>query len=835
MDDATTSTAQQHAARITCAAVLTAVLAIGVSTADAARTISPAKLMCDKPIAKKLVRKGVSTTKTSALCFKRPGKALKRSVIRKEFPSFRAQIASDPRVVVTGNRMLMTETQSGAVTATTTSTSSQTTSSRSPVSPVLECVSRDGAKYVAHFGYNNPNTSRVEIAAGSSNRFVPGDKVGQPTLFQPGRLVDVFRVTFSGGNLVWALDGRTSTASPDSKACPTPVKQAFFPDQVAIVAMDATAGGAEYQGLRTLGVPAVIAPNLTEAVRYRIVILAGAPAEGSITAGDIERLTAFVATGGILVGEAITDQRLLGLFGVEKAAPATGRSRVDWIGQGERTIADLDRVSEREVDIDDRFGSSFATVGYTPRREAKVLATFDDGTAAVTRKRAGSDDEDDDDDHDDGHITTHRSATDDANRDDDECTAETNDHGRGAAYLVGARLTDLVTRHHEGARWSSKARYENAFDTSADGWLLWLRGIYRTHIASGVTLSTAPAGARFAVIPTLSLNFSVGVGPTVDYVKAASNRKITPTVFVWTKITTDWLDVAFFSDSGPFDQVMQTITGMGAEIAGHTVAHSPIFDKLPMGTGTESAPDYQPNVASKTVTNGASVLGEIRVSRQLIQARLNAKATSFRAGYLLTTPRLAVAEEAVGIRDDSSTTQGWVGGAFPFSIPRFDGKGYADVTTYPVVIEDERGVRVDQRIAEARDLMSANGDNGAPTTIMFHPNGWDWKIKAWDQLLMHIPSDAWTGTVQRFGDFWQDRSRSALVTSVSATCSGGRHIELTSLNAAWPVKGQVLDVPNRSLKKLVLASGDVRSINNNGKVVLPDLSGGGTVTGELCP
>jgi hypothetical protein len=166
---------------------------------------------------------------------------------------------------------------------------------------------------------------------------------------------------------------------------------------------------------------------------------------------------------------------------------------------------------------------------------------------------------------------------------------------------VGARLTDLVTRHHEGARWSAKARYENAFDTSADGWLLWLRGIYRTHVAGGVTLSTAPAGAQFAVMPTLSLNFSVGVGPTIDYVQAAHNRKIHPTVFVWTKIKTDYLDIAFFSDSGPFDQVMQTIKGLGAEIGAHTVAHSPIFDKLPMGTGPRPPPTtHQPSCRQRS-------------------------------------------------------------------------------------------------------------------------------------------------------------------------------------------------------------------------------------------
>ena len=151
-------------------------------------------------------------------------------------------------------------------------------------------------------------------------------------------------------------------------------------------------------------------------------------------------------------------------------------------------------------------------------------------------------------------------------------------------------------------------------------------------------MSTAPAGKRFAVLPTLSLNFSVGVGPTTDYVREAADRKITPTVFVWTKVVTDWLDVAFFSDSGPFDDVMQKIKAQGAEIAAQTVAHSPVFDKLPMGTGTESFPSYQPFVASKTVTTGASVLGEIRVSRQLIQSRLNPQITSFRAGYLLDDP-----------------------------------------------------------------------------------------------------------------------------------------------------------------------------------------------------
>lgn len=84
-----------------------------------------------------------------------------------------------------------------------------------PVSPVLECVSDQGdGQYVAHFGYNNPNSVPVTIPVGTKNRFSPSPQNrGQPTVFQPGRQVDAFTVKFNGGNLVWTLNGRTATAS----------------------------------------------------------------------------------------------------------------------------------------------------------------------------------------------------------------------------------------------------------------------------------------------------------------------------------------------------------------------------------------------------------------------------------------------------------------------------------------------------------------------------------------------------------------------------------------------------------------------------------------------
>lgn len=102
-----------------------------------------------------------------------------------------------------------------------------------PVRPILECVvDNGGGSYTARFGYLNGNDDVIEIPVGPNNKFSPAPQDrGQTTLFQPGRVgqpgdVGAFSVDFDGSNLVWTLEGpdgsrRTSTASANSKRCPT--------------------------------------------------------------------------------------------------------------------------------------------------------------------------------------------------------------------------------------------------------------------------------------------------------------------------------------------------------------------------------------------------------------------------------------------------------------------------------------------------------------------------------------------------------------------------------------------------------------------------------------
>ncbi len=115
-----------------------------------------------------------------------------------------------------------------------------------PISPILECVETlDEESYRAHFGWENPNEFEVVIPVGDANKFTGGgtndQDQGQTTVFsypapaypnddRMGRTGfypnNAFSVDFDGSNLVWTLNGKTSTASAGSQACPVPEPEA---------------------------------------------------------------------------------------------------------------------------------------------------------------------------------------------------------------------------------------------------------------------------------------------------------------------------------------------------------------------------------------------------------------------------------------------------------------------------------------------------------------------------------------------------------------------------------------------------------------------------------
>jgi hypothetical protein len=101
------------------------------------------------------------------------------------------------------------------------------------VKPKLECVDTlinhpSHFGYVAHFSYNNPNSSPVFVFRGPENSLVAeGNYLGmQPQLFMPG--THFFDIYFDGKKMVWTLityngnqkPSAVSQASSTSGKCP---------------------------------------------------------------------------------------------------------------------------------------------------------------------------------------------------------------------------------------------------------------------------------------------------------------------------------------------------------------------------------------------------------------------------------------------------------------------------------------------------------------------------------------------------------------------------------------------------------------------------------------
>jgi hypothetical protein len=70
------------------------------------------------------------------------------------------------------------------------------------ITPILECISynEDGSR-TATFGYENFNTSVINIAVGQNNKIVNANFSGQPSQFNTGRWYNMFQVNYKGNNI----------------------------------------------------------------------------------------------------------------------------------------------------------------------------------------------------------------------------------------------------------------------------------------------------------------------------------------------------------------------------------------------------------------------------------------------------------------------------------------------------------------------------------------------------------------------------------------------------------------------------------------------------------
>ena len=499
-------------------------------------------------------------------------------------------------------------------------------------------------------------------------------------------------------------------------------------------------------GLKSFGIPFTLTEDYHEALRHRFVMVYPVMSGKTMTADALAAVTDFTRQGGTLLATQVLGGGVNGLFGFSSALSSTAHTQLHF-GPQNAFVEKYFGTATQSM----RIGSPAQPRGaysYTDPT-GTTLAHYDDGSAALISQTFGA----------------------------------------GTTYALGLDIGALALLGHNNRQEGLTRTYANGFEPGLDTIFLWLRELYGNSEPDAVSLGTVPDGKRLSILLTHDIDYSGSVSHALTYARYQQSQGIVGTYFIQTKYVRDWNDDVFFDSNGA--EKVRQIADLGGEIASHSVAHSKVFSKMPLGSGKETYPSYEPFVKNRTDTRHANVLGELRVSRYLLEATVpDLRVESFRPGHLENPPKLPQALEATGYRFSSSVTANNALTHLPFRL-NYD-RLSADETAvfeFPITIEDEIPPLMGSRLPHALEIAEKIRRYGGLYVVLTHPNILGHKLDFTRGLVEKMKPDAWFGTLAAFGQWWAARDQ----VSVDVQTRG--RIKTLTLNAPQAIAGLSVEVP----------------------------------------
>ncbi|MET0555280.1 MAG: hypothetical protein ABW221_19720 [Vicinamibacteria bacterium] len=553
-------------------------------------------------------------------------------------------------------------------------------------------------------------------------------------------------------------------------------------------------------GLKAMGVPFRVVHRAADAAAHRAVL--AYPSLRHLSPADEGVLAAHVTSGGTLV--AVVDgplgPRLEGVLG----------TRVDGISAAHDRLVLL-RVPGGRADApaEERAIPLFDTARGTPLLEVHAL-TEGPGVEVVARYR------------DDGRTAA---------------TKRVDAASGGKAYAWGADLGRLLSIAQNDGAAGAAFHFVNHYQPAGDLFLRFLAVVWReASPGTAVRLRTAPLGRAVPMLLTHDVDESAAVQRAADFADSEQRLGVRATYFLLPKYSLpefDDDDYIFHTIGGrPTADWWRDLARQGHELASHSTTHASDFDQpgaWPMGTGVETFETYDPRFTCEgpypetecarvskvrrcrtaafpcglRKTVGGSLLGELRVSRLLVERVSSAPVRSFRSGFLLWPKHLNEALAATGYAYSSVGTCNAHLTHLPYQSNHGQGRSELDVFEFCVASDDQDQPlsAVDApgtRLRQALDLVDRLSEYGGIFVQLIHPaDTWsDWRTnlafqEALVQRVQAVPNLAHFATLSDFGAFW--RARDAVEVDVRPGRSPGTH--RLRLVAPRPIAGLSLDVP----------------------------------------
>jgi hypothetical protein len=558
----------------------------------------------------------------------------------------------------------------------------------------------------------------------------------------------------------------------------------LFPMQVAVYWTNRDDNAlALTHSLAEMGVPFFVTRNFDQALRHRLVILYPEVDARTFDGRQVSQLEKHVKEGGSIFAMNVLAGSARPLFGFSAVSPSRRRYRIRFSSGADPILHYLNRPEEIEVPLGSmKAGDIFWTNGYTADQHVNVLGRFEDGTAALLSNRLG----------------------------------------KGQAYLAGVSYQDVVLRNQVNRDFDAERHYVNTFEPGADVWMLLLRAWYESNQQDAVRLDTMPFGKSSVLLLSHDVDWENSFEPALDFTHVEKNYGASSTFFIQTKYVNDANSKAFFFGTDLED--LRHIGTLGFSIGSHSVIHSRAFNKFALGSGEETFPSYQPRGTGFESASGATVFGEVCVSKELLDGNLPGQQTIFfRAGHLRVPPSLPEALARCGYEFDSSFTADDVLTNFPYRLPLDLGFSQdSGLYEFPVTFEDEESPLA-QRIEKTLDVMRANAENGAINVLLIHSNETGSKLAAEEELLRRLPPDIAAADMLSFARFWRARDR--LHWTVA---SSGLDVILV-LKSAEPVAGLTFDF----VRRIDRADSHSTLLDDHHRILIPELRAGEQMTIRL--
>ncbi len=487
---------------------------------------------------------------------------------------------------------------------------------------------------------------------------------------------------------------------------------------------------AEYM-LEVAGMPFFTTRDMDKALEESSMILCSSAIKATtFTAEELERLTAWVSEGGVIVAPACIepDQRLTALFGISASSYAKNRHSASWDDQLmlEKELEYMDEPEEKDFSLGgENVESVIKTYAYS-LAGAESLAFFNTGETAVTRHEVGN----------------------------------------GWVYSFGVLWRDVIQRPQLNKDFSAQRSYSNDFEPSADMFPLFVRSVYAKHNEVVAWKSTIPDGYNTVLIPTHDCDSRTAFEAMHYMSTYEKSLGLSGHYFLTTHYYRDSAYLSAFYDATAVAASRQLLAD-GHTVGSHSIGHFPDFhktDRFPNTVVTREEYRATHNVATG-ITTGGSTWAETVLSKMILEEDLGNTVRSFRTGHLLMNKNIPIALDEGGYSFSSCYGAGDVLTGFPY-LERIDNEWtgrQSNVLQMPLhfsdVLNDDpmNETNWHEKPAIWHRIMSKLAGNFSPSMLLIHPNR-EWKMQA-QKMLVDMMDRERVGlyNFEDYGDFWLAR------------------------------------------------------------------------------